>query len=333
MRQVANSAHAGGAGFSTQQINYSPTEDSWLWCSAYLADVLKDLGRWTREYDGVVDYDVGEDASDSAIVFWREGQELVYPIPRTGAQLTYRNSLSVLYIYYAWVSVKAGTTLKPELEFVESGPPSVWHCWTTLSIGTLSLDVHSGGCSTRWLARHTVVFKACRLLHQGGVLDDMLLPDLEWNELTLSEGQGQDHGQDKDQDKDQDQDQNFPGLLVTSEESSPVRSKKRLREEDADLSERVDSARTLNCSRSLAIEVGNSLVKLAISLEVFTEFPAAQEHDLTEKRSQELQFKTTCGFSKRAAMVEVGNEFLRIGIEGGLTTANLQFSGLKHFER
>ncbi|KAG0317820.1 Endoribonuclease Dicer [Dissophora globulifera] len=393
MRQVANSTHVGGAGVSTRQISYFPTEDSWLWCSTYLADVLGDLERWTREYVGVVDYNADDDTSASAIIFQRKGLESVYLVPKTGAQLTYQNSVAVLYIYYAWLSAKAGMTLKPEFEFVESGPPSVWHCWMTLPVGTLSLDVHSEGFSTRWLAHHAVVFKACRSLHQRGALDDMLLPNLEWSGSVPSEDQCQDKGEDQDLDflslpvarliSDGDatpvqawssdvtgsyyahpidipDDPWAPVEMATLplEEPKPKRipsrkrirdkdaahfermdephcipSRKRARDQDADYSGEVDSADLLSCPRSVAMGVGSSFIKLAISLKVFTEFPASQQDELTTKRSEEQFFKKIYGgLNKREAMAEVGNEFLRNGIEGGLATANSKFAGFKCFE-
>ncbi|KAG0303675.1 hypothetical protein BGZ98_006408 [Dissophora globulifera] len=369
IRVVANSTHVGGAGVSTRQISYFPTEDSWLWCSTYLADVLGDLERWTREYVGVVDYNADDDTSASAIIFQRKGLESVYLVPKTGAQLTYQNSVAVLYIYYAWLSAKAGMTLKPEFEFVESG------------------------FSTRWLAHHAVVFKACRSLHQRGALDDMLLPNLEWSGSVPSEDQCHDKGEEQDSDFlslpvarlipdgdatpvqawssdvtgsyyahpiDIPDDPWAPVEMATLplEESKPKRilsrkrirdkdaahsermdephripSRKRARDEDADYSGEVDSADLLSCPRSVAMGVGSSFIKLAISLKVFTEFPASQQDELTTKRSDEQFFKKIYGgLNKREAMAEVGNEFLRNGIEGGLATANSKFAGLKCFE-
>ncbi|KAG0314772.1 hypothetical protein BGZ99_007857 [Dissophora globulifera] len=364
MRQLDNSTDVGKATSLVQQLSYFPTEDSWLWCGTYLRGVLGDLEGWNREDDGVVDDDDDDDDDtlDPAMVFWRERRESVYSIPRTGAQLTYRNSVSILYIYYAWLSAKTGITIRPTFEFVESGLPSIWHCWMALPIGTLSLKVHSGGCSTRRLANHTVVFMACKFLHQKGVLDDMFLPNLDWSEPALTENQDQDQDQDSvglpvvtlnlngdaspREEWSNDVVESYPYPIniaddpwapvefskIPLEEPKRVSSKKRLRDEDTDDSDRVDFSRPLYCAQSVAMLVGISFMKLTISLQIFTEFPNSQESELTQKRSYELHVQKRCISNRRLAMSEVGGEFLWSGLDGGLAMVRLWFSSWKRIE-
>ncbi|KAG0305611.1 hypothetical protein BGZ98_003863 [Dissophora globulifera] len=199
-------------------------------------------------------------------------------------------------------------------------------------------------------------------LYQKGVLDDIFLPNLDWSEPALTENQDQDHDQDslnlpvatlipngnaapqEERSNDVVESYSYPINIsddlwapiefssIPLEEPKRVSSKKRLRDEDTDDSDRVDFSRPLYCTQSVAMLVGISFMKLTISLHIFTKFPNSQESELTQKRSDELHVQKRRISKRRLAMSEVGGEFLWSGLDGGLAMVRLWFSSWKRIE-
>ncbi|KAK3816225.1 MAG: hypothetical protein J3Q66DRAFT_440684 [Benniella sp.] len=266
-------------------------DETWRWCGVMPEDQVIDLGNWI--------FDAPDGDYESLMLLEQHQNDMTYKVRSSGAILTLWSAPSILYMYCASLSVPETDISQslPVFEMVESSPPYRLNCWLTLPQTSPVREMSSSIFKTRNLGVRHAAFKACKLLHQNGYLDDMFLPRTirEVEPIEVEDDHIQEYGLEQQLGRVQ--------ALIVSQRSTEKRR----------------SATTVHIA---SIEVGCAFVRMLLAVDHFIRYPMHNEGRLTMCRDREMaRIK-----NRHQVYAVVGDSYLSEGIEEALSNA---FKALK----
>jgi dsRNA-specific ribonuclease len=261
-------------------------DETWRWCGVMPEDQVIDLGNWI--------FDAPDSDYESLMLLEQHQNDMTYKVRSSGAILTLWSAPSILYMYCASLSVPETDILQslPVFETVESSPPYRLNCWLTLPQTSPVREMSSSIFKTRNLGVRHAAFKACKLLHQNGYLDDMFLPRTirEVEIIEVEDDHIQEYGLEQPLGRVQ--------ALIASQRSTEKRR----------------SAITVHIAN---IEVGCAFLRMLLAVDHFIRYPMYNEGQLTTCREREMARIR----NRHQAYAVVGDSYLSEGIEKALSYA------------
>ncbi|KAF9347599.1 Dicer-like protein 2, partial [Mortierella sp. NVP85] len=261
-------------------------DETWRWCGVMPEDQVINLGNWI--------FDAPDGDYESLMLLEQHQNDMTYKVRSSGAILTLWSAPSILYMYCASLSVPETDISQslPVFEMVESSPPYRLNCWLTLPQTSPVREMSSSIFKTRNLGVRHAAFKACKLLHQNGYLDDMFLP------RTIREVEIIEIEDDLIQEYGLEQPLGRVKTLIVSQRST-------------------EEHRSAITEHIAGIEVGRAFIRMLLAVDHFIRYPMYNEGQLTRYRDHEIaQIR-----NRHQAYVVVGDSYLSEGIEKALSNA------------